>query len=1272
MTGVRTTSLGRRILDALALLISVVVILIAISITLIRITLPEIESQKLRLEAWLSGVIERPVKITALNASWRAWTPTLVASQVDLFDAGGERKILSLGQIEIEVSPLDSLMQNDLIAHELIVRGVKLTLRRDRDGRIQLAGFPPGETHFLDWLWRRSHVTIIDSALTIIDAASDQLPLDLDNITLELANTSARHVVRGTVGEPHRLGDGFEFSFAKRHRRASGAEAARLNISAHSFDVATLLDLLLPGRELPLSGRISGELQTRFNGRELVSAAFRIRGRKLAFHERELGDLAHPSLHGRAVRDGRAWAVELDGLRDSPAPIRARLQVEEPQLRLSADALPASLVTALLGDKKLPGATIDTAALTVRGWLRGVRLGLKRIANYRAGYYLAAQIEGLAVNYDPGQLDLKGLDSELALNETGGIAVFDDPAAVLNHGERLIETLELKNLSGALRWRQTPQGLRVETDTLGATIQRLPLSVNGKVDFSNEAAPHVDTHISIAAGPANAVHKLVPRGVLRPRAEHWLRKAFRRGELREGELRFKGRFDEFPWASNDDSRTGTVAGEMAFAGVDFQFSQKWPAALNASGRVRLNGRKIDAVLDDGQIFTSKLSNVRVQVPDLLSDDPRVQIEGKSHTNFADVRKLIEQSPLKKSKTRRVLDLDIAQDFSVKLDLDLGLKPGTSRTMHGVVSFADNSIRSKQANVSLANVAGEVHFSPHHWGAENLAANLDEQAVTLTVSGTHDADDDVVARLAGRMDAHVLSDYLRRYLPDTHRWLAEREQPAAFRGATAWQAELTLPGRQAKGGKRIVIRSNLVGLAVDLPAPLGKSAARAIPIRLETTLGDPLRAQTSLTVGNIVAANILGTNKAANELRRLERMEIAFGAQPASHDWPQGAGVFIRGELASFATTDWLSTAQSSPRGAAPAAADLPIDIDVTIAKLHGLGHDLGRLRVRGYRDRSVWRLRVDGDAVGGDITVPRARNREPLTLNLSHLKLVRAAPDGDRDLDPKRIPALVLVSDAFKYEELDLGTVIIASEHAKDGIELNTLLFENEDFRVHARGAWEITDAGHQSRFKIDVTGTELAGVLEGFGYKAAGVEGGATAIRIDAQWPGTPSQFTLARLRGQFDLQVDNGRLLDIEPGGGRLFGLLSVQTLPRRLALDFDDLFQKGFTFDRIEGSFQLDAGDAYTNGVIMAGPSGSVTVTGRTGLSNKDYDQRVIVTPALANSIPLAGALFGPAGVGVGAALYLSQKMFKSIPAQVDRLLSREYAVSGTWDAPVIEKI
>ena len=166
---------------------------------------------------------------------------------------------------------------------------------------------------------------------------------------------------------------------------------------------------------------------------------------------------------------------------------------------------------------------------------------------------------------------------------------------------------------------------------------------------------------------------------------------------------------------------------------------------------------------------------------------------------------------------------------------------------------------------------------------------------------------------------------------------------------------------------------------------------------------------------------------------------------------------------------------------------------------------------------------------------------------------------------------------------------------------------------------------------------------------------------------------FALALPKWQdLKMNIEKGQFLDIEPKAGRLFGLLSIQALPRRLSLDFTDFFSEGFAFDSIKGDFNLENGEAYTNNLQMIGPSGDIMINGRTGLVAEDYDQIATVVPKVSDSLPVASALFGPVGVGVGAVLYFAGELFESIPTNIDKILSQQYSIKGNWENPEINKI
>ncbi len=181
-------------------------------------------------------------------------------------------------------------------------------------------------------------------------------------------------------------------------------------------------------------------------------------------------------------------------------------------------------------------------------------------------------------------------------------------------------------------------------------------------------------------------------------------------------------------------------------------------------------------------------------------------------------------------------------------------------------------------------------------------------------------------------------------------------------------------------------------------------------------------------------------------------------------------------------------------------------------------------------------------------------------------------------------------------------------------------------------------------------------------------IDGGQTTADFDAIWPGPPSSFAMSKLEtGAITLKVAEGRILEVKPGVGRIFGLLSLSEIPRRLTLDFSDFFQSGLGFNSITGTFGLDNGNAYTSDLVIKSPAADITITGRTGLRAKDYDQEMVVSPHTGATLPLVGAIAaGP--VGAAAGLVLQGMLGKPI----GKATGSHYKVTGSWEKPDITAV
>jgi uncharacterized protein YhdP len=219
---------------------------------------------------------------------------------------------------------------------------------------------------------------------------------------------------------------------------------------------------------------------------------------------------------------------------------------------------------------------------------------------------------------------------------------------------------------------------------------------------------------------------------------------------------------------------------------------------------------------------------------------------------------------------------------------------------------------------------------------------------------------------------------------------------------------------------------------------------------------------------------------------------------------------------------------------------------------------------------------------------------------------------------------------------------------------------------MRVTGGWTMTAQGQQTSLNLELDSTDVLETMKDLDYGES-ISGKSGKVVADLSWPGAPNRNLLGSVSGRVSLQVDDGQLLTVQPGAGRIFGLMSVAALPRRLSLDFTDFTDKGLAFDTIRGDFTLKSGDAYTDNLLLKGPAAEIGVVGRTGLERRDYDQTAVVTGSLGQSLPVAGALAG--GPVIGAALLVFSQIFKE---PLKGMARGYYRITGTWDNPVVQRV
>jgi uncharacterized protein YhdP len=417
------------------------------------------------------------------------------------------------------------------------------------------------------------------------------------------------------------------------------------------------------------------------------------------------------------------------------------------------------------------------------------------------------------------------------------------------------------------------------------------------------------------------------------------------------------------------------------------------------------------------------------------------------------------------------------------------------------------------------------------------------------------------------------------------------------------------------GFEIDVRSDLVGTELRMPAPLAKASDAPAALACTRVFRPP-------TTPSSRCGWARGSARYSRQ-RRTRRLALPRGSVELSGETPQlveAQGLAVRGQVAVLDFQPG-STSNARAGGGEPLLSFLDLRID----DLHAFDQRFPHVHTQVDRNDREWLVQLDGADLRGSLFVPLdARSTTPLVAKLDALHLTSDDNPG-KPADPRTLRAMQIEVGDFAYNTMHFGRLTLDLAPVASGVRVTKLETTAPSFTLAGSGQWLLTDFGHQSTLDFKLHSTDVAATLAALDFDSS-LSASDADVSASVSWPGAPGPRFKEQLTGDVKIHVGSGQLTSVEPGAGRMFGLLSVAALPRRLSLDFRDVFEKGLAFDEIHGDFTLDGGNAYTNNLALEGPAADVGIVGRTGLVTKDYDQNAMVYANFGATLPVAGVARG----------------------------------------------
>jgi uncharacterized protein (TIGR02099 family) len=1323
------------------LVIAAWMVLVAAWLALHWIILPHIQEWRVPMAERIGQAIGLEVRIGRIEVRSGGWVPAFELGDVELLDAR-QHVVLRLPHVAAAFSPR-SLLALEPRFSQLLIDGPQLEIRRDRQGRIWVAGLDVGgdgeagaDSGAVDWFFRQREFAIRGGRLRWIDEQRGAAPLQLDDVQLVIRNSTRRHAFRFDATPP--AGWGERFSLRARMtqpiwapsgdwRHWSGTvytELPRADVQRLSHYVALPFELNEgDGALRSWIDVIDGEPRTATVDLALRAVALRLEAttEPLVFQQVEGRIVAQRNDAGYAVAvqdfgfltgDGLSWPrsdMRVAWLQSGDQPVSGG-SVTAQRLDIGVMAQIAGRVPIGEAMRKLlaqldPQGTVSDFDATWQGPIDAPQR-----------YHVGAQMSGLsfvghagATPHEIGRPGLRNASIRLDATETGGSAQIGiDAGAVEIPGLFADPVLALDALSARLQWTiETQSGAPPRVSVQARDVQFVNHDAKGEVtaDWNSGSAPgerfpgHLRLDGKVGSAKAARVARYLPLE-LPEETRQYVERAVRSGMLSNLSFHIDGALSEFPFfepRQRGEFRIATKIDDVTLAYMPPDPSLPpaeagfvWPVMTQVGGELVIDRARLSIRNARGRLGGVEWSGVQGGIANLAAQAPVLEVDGAGRGPLDEMLHFVDSTPVGGWIGGALAGATGNGPLELKLGLTIPLADAGATTVKGSLMLGGNDVRMSPETPLLAGARGRVDFTERDFTVQRVSARALGGEFSLSGGMREDGS----LHFSGQGNATALA------LRGASELGTIARVAQALQGQASYRFELGF----VQGQPQIDLTSNLVGLTIELPYPLEKTAATPLEMRYRTAVsgkaGAPLHEALDIDIGQRVRLQYLreldgtavkvlsgGIGVMADVPQPAQTIAATVKLPHLDVDAWEAAALRLFGPAPAAAAS--AAAAKSSAAAAQPsgditgAAADyMPTRVALEVDELTAASRHFNHVVAGISEEGGEWRASVEADEFNGYIEYrPTRSGAGRIYARLGRLSLPKSEVERVESLldrPPTSVPALDIVVDAFELRGMHLGRAEIVASNRRSAPgaplewQLSRLSLAMPEAEFVATGRWAPTThpapgtPPRRADLSFKLTLANGGALLDRLGFEKM-LRGGKGQLSGDISWPGSPLSPDIAHMVGKMHVAITSGQFLQAEPGVARLLGVLSLQSLPRRLLLDFRDVFDKGFAFDDIDGDVQLADGVARTNNLRMRSVVVAVLMEGSADIVNEKQDLRVVVVPEInAGAASLAYAVINPA---VGLGTFLAQLFLRK---PLIAASTREFHISGSWSEPKVEKV
>ena len=1275
---------------------AIIALLGAITIIVLRYwLLPDIEQFHDKITSSLSTAMGNPVSIGKITGDWDGLYPHLNMADVRILDQQ-RQPALVLPDIDAKVSWL-SLFFAELRLSSLEINRPELRIRRDAQGKTFIGNVALSsrgtDNNLANWLLHQSRMVVRNAVIIWVDEQRDAPALVLNQVNLRIENLFNHHRFALRAVPPAELATPLDVRGDFHGKSFDDLRAWRGQMFAQ-LDHTDLLGwhpwLKLPEQLSSGRGAVRAWLSLSDGNLTRFTADLSLRDVATRLGE-NIPVMEVNFLHGRAN-----WETVEDGWEVSTRRLSMRLKngIHLQPTDFYLRSIPGNAAHPASGELHANLLQLESL-VSLSNFLpldAAMREQLNTFAPSGHVSNLELQWQDVAKNHPAGEVPkfkLQGQFDNLALQPVGNLPGFSGLSVAVDGSDKqgnlyiksrnltvdartaMREPILLKTLTGQVKWLHEKGEWAFKLDNIAVANDDLAGNLYGGFQTQAGTLGLLDLTVSLTHGDLRRAARYTPLIALAKKDNDWLNDAMLSGHTEDFRLRLKGNLSDFPLDGTKDALFEISAhGE----GAAVAFAKDWPTIENISGEFSIRGNKLEVYAPSATMLGARIHNLTIALPDMMSPDMPLEIKGEAEAGNNVFLEFVQKSPVRGYINGFTDGMSASGNGHLELSAYVPLLGGKPAKVSGTLLEQSSDIDFGAGVPLLRNTRGTLSFTESGMKADNVAADILGGPARLDVTSAEGGG--VNASVQGRANLDALHE------TETHPLLNR------LHGGTSWSAGISVVNKAAQ----VVLNSSLQGISSTLPLPFAKRASEIWSLHIEKKNLAEQQDLISAQLGKLVSVRLQRSEE--NGINIIKSGTINFGAPNNLTDAPTGkknlstqlkkspstplkTGLWVTGRLPVLSLQGWDGLFADSTQTSIPFAGG-----NLQIGKLTGYGMNLQDMQISIAKRGAGLAAQLSGAPLNGEVVwqpqgLGGTGKISAHLRNLYWLSKVSPQPSNPSATNPpdtaatvspapRELPALEITVEDFQFRGKQIGHFELIGYPDGEDWRLRRLRITNPDGSLTGDGVWHGGPTSKQTDINLLLEISNAGKILARSGYPDT-VKNGSGKLAAKLSWDGQPDAFSYAALNGTLKLDTGKGQFLKMDPGMGKLLSILSLQALPKRITLDFTDVFSEGFEFDNINGNATIKRGMMQTQDLHIDGSSAKVTMKGRVNLNDETQDLRVEILPTLGQSVSLLSAFAAGPAVGLGALV-----INKVLGNPLDKLMSFEYNISGTWGDPKVVKV